>query len=85
MQVNVHDAKTHLSRLLERVEAGEDVVIARDGKPVARLVPVGAKSGRRFGSAVGSFVIPEDFDAPLDDVVADFEQCSNFHIESACP
>ncbi len=44
--VNVHEAKTHLSRLLERVDAGEEIVIARNGKPVARLVPVSAAPRR---------------------------------------
>lgn len=47
MQVNIHEAKTHLSKLLERVESGEEVVIARAGKPVARLVRHERPSGRR--------------------------------------
>lgn len=64
--VNVHEAKTHLSRLLERVSQGEEVVIARAGKPVARLVPVRTARGRRQpGSARGEVKISEDFDAPL--------------------
>ena len=64
--VNVHQAKTHLSRLLEQVAAGEDVVIAKSGKPVARLVPYRA-SGRRPppGSMKGKIRISDDFDAPL--------------------
>lgn len=66
MQVNIHEAKTQLSRLLERVARGEDVVIARDGVPVARLVPYPAQEGRRlFGQDAGLFAVPEDFDAPL--------------------
>jgi prevent-host-death family protein len=61
--VNVHEAKTHLSRLLEKVERGEEVIIARDGTPVARLV---ALPGRRvFGDLVGKMVIPEAFFEPL--------------------
>lgn len=64
-QVNVHEAKTHLSRLLQRVEAGEEVVIARAGKPVARLVPVETASRRRFGLDAGVFTVPDDFDEPL--------------------
>ncbi len=64
--VNVHEAKTHLSRLLARVERGEEVVISRSGKPVARLVPVAAPPGPRvLGGDKGKVVIAEDFDAPL--------------------
>ena len=64
--VNVHEAKTHLSRLLRRVAAGEEVVIARSCHPVARLVPVAPSAGERvLGSERGEFVVPDDFDAPL--------------------
>lgn len=63
--VSVHEAKTHLSRLLQRVEAGEEVVIARDGHPVARLVPVAERRPRRPGRLKGSIRISRDFDAPL--------------------
>ena len=62
--VNVHEAKTNLSRLLERVEDGEEVIIARNGQPVARLVPMPARS-RRPGSLRGKIVMRRDFDAPL--------------------
>ncbi len=62
--VNVHEAKTHLSRLLERVDAGEEIVIARNGKPVARLVAVVAEP-RRPGRLKGRLHIGADFDAPL--------------------
>jgi prevent-host-death family protein len=62
--VNVHEAKTHLSRLLERVEAGEEIVLARNGKAVARLVPVG-RQARRPGSMKGRIRIRRDFDAAL--------------------
>jgi len=61
--VNVQQAKTHLSRLLAAVEQGEEVVIARDVRPVARLIPAGSLPQRRFG--VMSFSVPDDFDAPL--------------------
>lgn len=61
---NIHEAKTHLSRLLERVERGEEVVIARNGEPVARLVPV-SKARRRWGRLAGRLTIGDDFDAPL--------------------
>ena len=62
--VNVHEAKTHLSRLLERVEAGEEIIVARNGKAVARLVPVG-HAMRRPGAMKGRIRIRRDFDAPL--------------------
>jgi prevent-host-death family protein len=52
-QVNIHDAKTHLSRLLERVAAGEEIVIAKAGKPVARLSPIRKPSARQPGLAKG--------------------------------
>lgn len=62
--VNVHEAKTHLSRLLERVEAGEEIVIARNGKAVAKLVAV-SRARRRPGGLKGKVRIHDDFDAPL--------------------
>jgi prevent-host-death family protein len=66
-QVNVHEAKTQLSKLLARVAAGEEIVIAKGGKPVARLVPMEAKRERRaLGMDAGQkFFIADDFDAPL--------------------
>jgi prevent-host-death family protein len=61
--VNVHEAKTHLSRLLERVEAGETVVIARAGVPIARLTQLEPERARpRTGFLEGAFAIPDDFD-----------------------
>ena len=66
--VNVHAAKTQLSRLLERVAQGEEVVIAKAGKPVARLVPVEPPAAaRRPGTARGLGRLGEDFDAPMPD------------------
>jgi prevent-host-death family protein len=66
IEVNVHEAKTNLSRLLQRVAAGEEVVIARAGVPVARLVPVRPPGGRRsLGEDEGRGWIADDFDAPL--------------------
>jgi prevent-host-death family protein len=63
---NIHDAKTHLSRLLEQVERGDEVVIARAGVPVARLVPVGtAHVARVLGTEAGKIIVADDFDAPL--------------------
>lgn len=68
--VNIHEAKTHLSRLLERVGEGEEIVIAKAGRPVARLVPVVNRPARREpGEAAGKVVIGEDFDAPLPEEV----------------
>ena len=63
--VNVHQAKTHLSRLLAQVEAGEEVVIARRGQPVARLVRCKAKSKRQPDVLKGKIVIPDSFFDPL--------------------
>ncbi|MDR5694673.1 MAG: type II toxin-antitoxin system Phd/YefM family antitoxin [Armatimonadota bacterium] len=75
MRVTVHQAKTHLSRLLQRVAAGEEILITRGGTPVARLVPVSAEpSPRRLGLDRGKVHIAEDFDAPLpEDLLAAFE------------
>jgi prevent-host-death family protein len=72
--VGVHEAKTHLSRLLEDVAAGTEVVITRRGEAVARLVPP-ASEGPRFGVDRDRLVVPDDFDAPLtDDELAAFER-----------
>lgn len=67
-QVNIHEAKTQLSRLIARVEAGEEVVVARDGKPVVKLVRLAPKlAPREPGLCKGQFVVPDDFDDPLPD------------------
>ncbi|MCB9876435.1 MAG: type II toxin-antitoxin system Phd/YefM family antitoxin [Planctomycetes bacterium] len=69
--VNIHEAKTHLSRLLERVAAGEEIVIARAGRPIARLVPwQEAAVVREGGEWRGLLHVSDDFDAPLPDDVA---------------
>jgi prevent-host-death family protein len=74
-EVGVHEAKTHLSRLLRRVTAGEEIVIARGGRPVARLVPVDRGSSRELGRDRGLFSVPDDFDAPLaEEVLQAFER-----------
>jgi prevent-host-death family protein len=74
-EVNVHEAKTHFSRLLQRVAAGEEIIIARGGQPVARLVPIERPARRIFGMDRGRFEVPADFDAPLPEaVLADFER-----------
>lgn len=73
--VNVHEAKTHLSRLLEEVAAGAEVVIAKAGKPVARLVPIKPVTRpKSLGLLRGRITVPDDFNAPLSpDVLAEFE------------
>ncbi len=73
MEVNIHEAKTHFSRLLQRVAAGEEVVIARAGVPVARLVAVEPKKAktRPLGMDEGRIWIADDFDAPLPDDLAE--------------
>jgi prevent-host-death family protein len=63
--VNVHEAKTNLSRLLQKVEAGEEIIIAKAGKPVARLVPeIPKKRKRTLGTMRGKFAVPGNFDDP---------------------
>jgi prevent-host-death family protein len=72
--VGVHEAKTHLSRLLDEVAAGREVVITRRGEEVARLVAPRRKVPRRLGVDRGRFLVPDDFDAPLPaDVLDEFE------------
>lgn len=72
-QVNIHEAKTHLSRLLERVEQGEEIVIARAGRPIARLVPhAGAREPRKPGGWKGQVRIAEDFDELPEEIAAAF-------------
>lgn len=74
MEVNVHEAKTHFSKLLQRVALGEEITIARAGVPVARLVPFQAAQPRRqLGMDRGRIWMADDFDGPLpDDILAAF-------------
>jgi len=73
--VNTHQAKTHLSKLLQRVELGEDITIARAGKPVARLVPVPPDQRKRTpGRAKGKIIIKPGFYKTPDWMIADFEK-----------
>ncbi|NWF82198.1 MAG: type II toxin-antitoxin system Phd/YefM family antitoxin [Bryobacteraceae bacterium] len=76
IEVSVHEAKTHLSRLLDRVLEGEEVVIMRSGKRIVRLSAVeGAPGRRKLGTAKGAIGISPDFDAPLpESVLAGFER-----------
>ena len=76
IQINIHEAKTNLSKLIRRVMNGEEVIIARAGRPVARLGPVNDQptTPRKPGSARGQITIHDDFDAPLpNDIQAAFE------------
>jgi prevent-host-death family protein len=66
-EVGVHEAKSTLSELLRRVATGEEVIITRDGAPVARLVPIELPERRSFGADRGRFEIPADFEGPLPD------------------
>jgi prevent-host-death family protein len=77
--VNVHAAKTHLSRLLERAEAGEEIVIGRAGKPIAKLVPYVAERPRRvFGRLKGQIVVHGDFDADNEGIARSFDESNLF-------
>jgi prevent-host-death family protein len=73
--VNIHEAKTNFSKLIEAVDQGEEIIIAKAGKPAARLVPVQSKGGvRRPGALKGKIRVADDFNAPLpDDIQAAFE------------
>jgi prevent-host-death family protein len=66
MEASVHEVETHLSRLLETVLLGEEIVITRGGRPVAKLVPFErSKAKRKIGSAAALFRVPDDFNEPL--------------------
>ncbi len=64
--INIHEAKTHLSRLVDRAAAGEEIIIAKSGKPLAKLVSLSEVNPPvRFGTLAGVLRIPDDFEAPL--------------------
>lgn len=72
-QINIHEAKTQMSKLVERAQGGEEFVIAKAGKPVARIMPL-EKVKRKLGLLDGKIKIPDDFnDALPDEVLAQFE------------
>jgi prevent-host-death family protein len=72
--INIHEAKTQFSKLIDRVIHGEEIIIAKSGKPAARLMPLLANKPKRFGILKGKIKIARDFDAPLpDSVISDFE------------
>jgi prevent-host-death family protein len=65
--VNIHEAKANLSRLVEQAAAGKEIIIAKAGKPLARLVPLAAAvRPKKLGMLKGKMKVPDDFDAPLD-------------------
>jgi prevent-host-death family protein len=66
LTINIHEAKTHLSRFVEQAAAGEEIIIAKAGKPIAKIVPLqSATSMRTLGILKGKLNVPENFDAPL--------------------
>lgn len=70
--VNIHEAKTHLSKILQRVAIGEEIIIAKSGKPIARIVPFEQAPLQRVpGSAKGKIWIAPDFNAPLPNEILD--------------
>jgi prevent-host-death family protein len=69
--VNIHEAKTHFSKLVDAVIHGNEILIAMAGKPVAKLGPINKKPQRRFGVLKGKIKISKDFDAPLSDEFLD--------------
>jgi prevent-host-death family protein len=73
--INIHEAKTHLSKIVDEVAAGAEVIIAKAGKPMARLSPISATTQpKKLGLLKGKIKVPDDFNAPLDDeVIAEFE------------
>ena len=69
--INIHEAKTHLSRLVEQASAGEEIVIAKAGKPMARLMPLAApaKTPRKLGMLAGKYKVPDDIDSMFGDEI----------------
>jgi prevent-host-death family protein len=75
-EYNIHEAKTHLSKIVERVERGEEIIIDRAGKPVAKIVPLVQKADRTsFGMFKGRFELPDDWDSEATNqaIAADWE------------
>jgi prevent-host-death family protein len=72
--INIHEAKTHLSRIIEEVANGAEVIIAKAGEPMARLIPIAAKPRpKNLGLLRGKIKVPDDFNSPVPEVIADFE------------
>lgn len=73
--VNIHEAKTHFSKLVDAVIHGHEIVIAMAGKPVAKLGPISKQPKRKLGVLKGKIKVAKDFDAPLpEDILSDFEK-----------
>lgn len=84
--VNIHEAKTHLSRLIEGVGQGESFIIAKAGKPVAKVVPIFEKPPQRLGFMEGQFEVPEDFDTMFaEEIRSMFEDGPLFPDEAETP
>jgi len=72
--INIHEAKTHLSKIVDEVAAGAEVIIAKAGKPMARLSPISAPAPKKLGLLKGKIKVPDDFNESLDEeVIAEFE------------
>jgi len=72
--INIHEAKTHLSRIIEEVAAGAEVIIAKAGEPMARLSPIVVTPRRKkLGMLKGKIKVADDFNAPIEELFADFE------------
>lgn len=76
LQVNIHEAKTHLSKLLAQVKKGQEIIIAKSGKPIAKLIPIAEKPARRIpGTAKNKITISPSFNDPLpENVLEEFEK-----------
>jgi prevent-host-death family protein len=74
--LNIHEAKTHLSKIIDEVAAGREVIIAKAGKPMARIVPLtNVVRPKKFGLLKGKIKVPDDFNKPLEDAeLAEFER-----------
>ena len=77
MTLNLYEAKTQLSQLVEDAAAGKEIIIAKNGKPMAKLVPIRQQPLRKPGRLKGKVWMSEDFDAPMPDVIAAFEASAN--------
>jgi len=77
MTLNLYEAKTQLSSLVDQAAAGEEIIIAKNGKPMAKLVPFKAAVKRRPGRLKGKIWMSKDFDAPMPEIIEAFEAGAN--------
>ena len=84
VQVNIYEAKSKFSKLINQAIAGEEIIIAKSGKPVAKLVPFKKPiRDRKPGSAKGKIIIADDFDAPLpDDILGEFYKSRKYGVDN---